>query len=127
MEAGKEISEGRVDADFIPAASLRFESPIDAPAADAGSMSLGANIVPVENLAESLQVAFDAGAKRLLLPMARRWVCSKGSDPLRRLARSAQGGKRASTDSVGKAPFHRSRETGFTALSGPTPNAPSAP
>ena len=33
-------------------------------------MSLGGNIVPVENLAESLQVAFDAGAKRLLLPMA---------------------------------------------------------
>jgi ATP-dependent Lon protease len=31
---------------------------------------LGGNIVPVENLAESLQVAFDAGAKRLLLPMA---------------------------------------------------------
>ena len=26
-----------------------------------GSMSLGGNIVPVENLAESLQVAFDAG------------------------------------------------------------------
>jgi ATP-dependent Lon protease len=35
-----------------------------------GSMSLGGNIVPAENLAESLQVAFDAGAKRLLLPMA---------------------------------------------------------
>ncbi|WP_354268816.1 protease Lon-related BREX system protein BrxL [Bradyrhizobium japonicum] len=35
-----------------------------------GSMSLGGNIVPVDNLAESLQVAFDAGAKRLLLPMA---------------------------------------------------------
>jgi ATP-dependent Lon protease len=35
-----------------------------------GSMSLGGNIVPGENLAESLQVAFDAGAKRLLLPMA---------------------------------------------------------
>ena len=33
-------------------------------------MSLGGNIVPVENLAESLQVAADAGAKRLLLPMA---------------------------------------------------------
>lgn len=29
----------------------------------------GGNIVPVENVAESLQVAFDAGAKRLLLPM----------------------------------------------------------
>lgn len=35
-----------------------------------GTMSLGGNIVPVENLAESLQVAFDAGAKRILLPMA---------------------------------------------------------
>lgn len=35
-----------------------------------GSMSLGGNIVPVENLAGSLQVAADAGAKRLLLPMA---------------------------------------------------------
>jgi predicted ATP-dependent Lon-type protease len=33
-------------------------------------MSLGGNIVPVDNLAESLQVAFDAGAKRILLPMA---------------------------------------------------------
>jgi len=35
-----------------------------------GSMSLGGNIVPVENLAESLQVAFDSGARRILLPMA---------------------------------------------------------
>jgi hypothetical protein len=35
-----------------------------------GSMSLGGSIIPVENLAESLQVAFDAGAKRILLPMA---------------------------------------------------------
>lgn len=35
-----------------------------------GSMSLGGDIVPVENLAGCLQVAFDAGAKRLLLPMA---------------------------------------------------------
>ncbi len=35
-----------------------------------GSMSLGGSVVPVENLAESLQVAFDAGAKRVLLPMA---------------------------------------------------------
>jgi ATP-dependent Lon protease len=33
-------------------------------------MSLGGNIIPVENLAESLQVAFDAGAKRLLFLMA---------------------------------------------------------
>jgi ATP-dependent Lon protease len=35
-----------------------------------GSMSLGGAVIPVENLAESLQVAFDAGAKRILLPMA---------------------------------------------------------
>jgi predicted ATP-dependent Lon-type protease len=35
-----------------------------------GSMSLGGNVVPVENLAESLQVALDSGARRILLPMA---------------------------------------------------------
>jgi len=35
-----------------------------------GDMSLGGSIVPVENLAECLQVAFDGGAKRVLLPMA---------------------------------------------------------
>jgi len=35
-----------------------------------GDMSLGGSIVPVKNLAESLQVAFDAGAKRVLLPMS---------------------------------------------------------
>jgi ATP-dependent Lon protease len=34
-----------------------------------GSMSLGGNIIPVENLSECLQVAFDVGGKRLLLPM----------------------------------------------------------
>jgi len=33
-------------------------------------MSLGGSIVPVENLADTLQVAFDTGAKRILLPMA---------------------------------------------------------
>jgi ATP-dependent Lon protease len=35
-----------------------------------GDMSLGGSIVPVESLAETLQVAFDAGAKRVLLPMS---------------------------------------------------------
>ena len=34
-----------------------------------GSMSLGGKIIPVENLAETLQVAADVGAKRILLPM----------------------------------------------------------
>jgi ATP-dependent Lon protease len=35
-----------------------------------GDMSLGGSVIPVENLAESLQVAFDSGAKRILLPMS---------------------------------------------------------
>jgi ATP-dependent Lon protease len=35
-----------------------------------GDMSLGGNIIPVEGLAETLQVAFDSGGKRILLPMA---------------------------------------------------------
>jgi ATP-dependent Lon protease len=35
-----------------------------------GDMSLGGSITPVENLAGTLQVAFDAGAKRILLPMS---------------------------------------------------------
>jgi len=35
-----------------------------------GDMSLGGSIKPVENLAETLQVAFDSGAKRILLPMS---------------------------------------------------------
>jgi len=35
-----------------------------------GSMTLGGNIIPVENLAETLQMAFDSGAKKILLPMA---------------------------------------------------------
>lgn len=35
-----------------------------------GGMSLGGSIIPVSNLAESLQVAFDSGAKRILLPMS---------------------------------------------------------
>jgi ATP-dependent Lon protease len=33
-------------------------------------MSLGGSIIPVESLAETLQVAFNSGAKRILLPMA---------------------------------------------------------
>ncbi len=35
-----------------------------------GDMSLGGNIVPTENLAGTLQVAFDLGAKRILIPMS---------------------------------------------------------
>jgi ATP-dependent Lon protease len=35
-----------------------------------GHMSLGGNVIPVENLANSLQVAFDSGAKKILIPMS---------------------------------------------------------
>jgi ATP-dependent Lon protease len=35
-----------------------------------GGMSLGGSIIPVSNLAETLQVAFDSGAKRILLPFS---------------------------------------------------------
>ena len=55
---------------FVALCSGVFGKPIQQQMVILGSMSLGGNIVPVENLAESLQVAFDAGAKRLLLPMA---------------------------------------------------------
>lgn len=35
-----------------------------------GDMSLGGSITPVESIAECLQVAFDAGGKRVCLPMS---------------------------------------------------------
>lgn len=35
-----------------------------------GDRSLGGSIIPVENLPETLQVAFNAGAKRILVPMS---------------------------------------------------------
>jgi ATP-dependent Lon protease len=57
-------------ATFVALCSGSLGKPIQPQMVILGSMSLGGNIVPVENLAESLQVAFDAGAKRILLPMA---------------------------------------------------------
>lgn len=55
---------------FVALCSGLIGKPVQSQIAVLGSMSLGGSIIPVENLAESLQVAFDAGAKRLLLPMA---------------------------------------------------------
>ena len=57
-------------ATFVALCSAVIGKPLQSQIVVLGSMSLGGNIVPVENLAESLQVAFDAGAKRILLPMA---------------------------------------------------------
>jgi ATP-dependent Lon protease len=55
---------------FVALCSALLAKPLQQQMVVLGSMSLGGNVVPVENLAGSLQVAFDAGAKRLLLPMA---------------------------------------------------------
>lgn len=57
-------------ASYVALCSVLLGKPIQPQMVVLGTMSLGGNIVPVENLAESLQVAADAGAKRLLLPMA---------------------------------------------------------
>jgi ATP-dependent Lon protease len=55
---------------FVALCSAVLSKPLQSQLVILGSMSLGGSIIPVENLAESLQVAHDAGAKRLLLPMA---------------------------------------------------------
>jgi ATP-dependent Lon protease len=55
---------------FVALCSGVMGRPIQQQMVVLGSMSLGGNIVPVENLAESLQVALDSGARRILLPMA---------------------------------------------------------
>ncbi len=55
---------------FVALCSGVLGKPIQSQMVVLGTMSLGGNIIPVENLAESLQVAHDAGAKRILLPMA---------------------------------------------------------
>lgn len=56
-------------AGFIACCSAVLKKPLQAQLVVLGDMSLGGSITPVENLAECLQVAFDAGAKRVMLPM----------------------------------------------------------
>ena len=55
---------------FISLCSGILGKPLQGQMVVLGDMSLGGSIVPTENIAENLQVAFDAGAKRLLLPMS---------------------------------------------------------
>jgi ATP-dependent Lon protease len=55
---------------FVALCSGVLAKPIQSQMVILGSMSLGGNIIPVENLAESLQVALDSGARRILSPMA---------------------------------------------------------
>jgi ATP-dependent Lon protease len=55
---------------FVAFCSAILQKPVQGQMVVLGNMSLGGSVVPVENLAGSLQVAFDAGAKRVLLPMS---------------------------------------------------------
>lgn len=57
-------------ASFIALCSAALSKPLQAQLAVMGDMTLGGTIAQARNLAESLQVAFDAGAKRILLPMS---------------------------------------------------------
>ena len=57
-------------ASYVALCSALIHKPLEPQMIVLGTMSLGGNLVPVQNLAECLQVAADAGAKRLLLPMA---------------------------------------------------------
>jgi ATP-dependent Lon protease len=55
---------------LIVLCSAALAKPIQSQMVVMGDMSLGGTITQARNLAESLQVAFDAGAKRILLPMS---------------------------------------------------------
>ena len=57
-------------ASVVAFCSALLQKPLQPQMVVLGDMSLGGNIIPVENLAECMQVAFDAGAKKVLLPMA---------------------------------------------------------
>jgi ATP-dependent Lon protease len=57
-------------ASFVALCSALMGKPVQSQMVILGSMSLGGTIVPAENLAECLQVAFDSGAKRILIPMS---------------------------------------------------------
>ncbi len=64
------VTDNLTIAALISLCSGLMKKPVFSQATVLGGMSLGGNIVPVSNLAGTLQVAFDAGAKRILLPMS---------------------------------------------------------
>lgn len=57
-------------ASFIGLCSAAMGKPLQQQLVILGDMSLGGTVTKVHNLAESLQVAFDAGGKRVLMPMS---------------------------------------------------------
>ena len=63
-------SDGLTMASFVALCSAATGKALEPQMVVLGTMSLGGSIVPVEGVAECLQVASEAGAKRLLLPMA---------------------------------------------------------
>lgn len=55
---------------LVAFASGLLGKPVQSQMVVLGDMSLGGSVTPVESIAECLQVAFDAGAKRVALPMS---------------------------------------------------------
>ena len=55
---------------FVAFCSILMKKPVQEQMVVLGEMSLGGVITPVEDLAGTLQVAFDSGATKILLPMA---------------------------------------------------------
>lgn len=55
---------------FVSFCSIMMAKPVQEQMVVLGEMSLGGVITPVEDLAATLQVAFDSGAAKILLPMA---------------------------------------------------------
>lgn len=55
---------------FVALCSGLMGKPVQNQMVVLGDMSLGGSILKVENLAECLQVAFDSGAKKVLIPMS---------------------------------------------------------
>lgn len=53
---------------FVALCSAVLGKPLQQQLVVLGNMSLGGSLIPVENLAETFQVAFDSGAKRILIP-----------------------------------------------------------
>ena len=55
---------------YIAYISAALNRPLSAQLMVLGSMTIGGTILKVEDLANTLQVCFDAGAKKILLPMS---------------------------------------------------------
>lgn len=67
---GVGASAGISLASYIGMCSSALKKPVQESLVILGSMSIGGTITKVEDLADTLQVCFDSGAKRLLLPMS---------------------------------------------------------